>query len=86
MATLKRNGADNSSQESTAGTTKVHLERLEGTRGGGGGGGTRDSQVNTFWSKIGFFCCRYILIFLVKKEINKTQITQQQRENLLEFS
>ena len=38
MATLKRNGADNSSQESTAGTTKVHLERLEGTRGGGGGG------------------------------------------------
>ena len=37
MATLKRNGADNSSQESTAGTTKVHLERLKGTRGGGGG-------------------------------------------------
>ena len=39
MATLKRNGADNSRQESTAGTTKVHVERLEGAGGGGGGGG-----------------------------------------------
>lgn len=37
MATLKRNGADNSRQESTAGTTKVHVERLEGAGGGGGG-------------------------------------------------
>lgn len=33
MATLKRNGADNSRQESTAGTTKVHVERLEGAVG-----------------------------------------------------
>ena len=39
MATLKRNGADNSRQESTAGTTKVHVERLEGARAGEGGGG-----------------------------------------------
>ena len=37
MATLKRNGADNSRQESTAGTTKVHVKMLEGARGGGGG-------------------------------------------------
>ena len=43
MATLKRNGADNSRQESTAGITKVHVERLEGARGGGGGGGIRGS-------------------------------------------
>ena len=35
MAALKRNGADNSRQESTAGTTKVHVERLEGVGGGG---------------------------------------------------
>ena len=39
MATLKRNGADNSRQESTAGTTKVHVERLGGR---GGGVGVRD--------------------------------------------
>lgn len=37
MATLKRSGADNSRQESTAGTTKVHVERLEGAGGGAGG-------------------------------------------------
>ena len=30
MATLKRNGGDNSRQESTAGTTKVHVKMLEG--------------------------------------------------------
>ena len=36
MATLKRNGADNSRQESTAGTTKVHVKMLEGARGGEG--------------------------------------------------
>ena len=41
MAALKRNGADNSRQESTAGTSKVHVERLEGAGGGGGGGGGR---------------------------------------------
>ena len=35
MAALKRNGAGNSRQESTAGTTKVHVERLEGVGGGG---------------------------------------------------
>lgn len=38
MATLKRNGGDNSRQESTAGTTKVHVKMLEGARGGGGEG------------------------------------------------
>ena len=38
MAALKRNGADNSRQESTAGTSKVHVERLEGAGGGGGWG------------------------------------------------
>lgn len=37
MATLKRNSADNSRQESTAGTTKVLVERLEGAEGGAGG-------------------------------------------------
>ena len=37
MAALKRNGADNSRQESTAGTSKVHVERLEGAGGGGWG-------------------------------------------------
>ena len=35
MAALKRNGADNSRQESTAGTSKVHVERLEGSGGRG---------------------------------------------------
>lgn len=38
MATLKRNGADNSRQESTAGTTKVHVERLESAGVGWGWG------------------------------------------------
>ena len=37
MATLKRDGGDNSRQESTAGTTKVHVKMLEGARGGGEG-------------------------------------------------
>lgn len=38
MATLKRNGGDNSRQESTAGTTKVHVKMLEGAGRGRGGG------------------------------------------------